>query len=101
MQKFCDTLAKMRFLRALQDNAGLNPNQAALRLGVPPQTYHYWLKNADSIKFEYLVRIKQAFGLTWAQLGKLIETEIAENQRVAISNNARKPPKSAPGKAKA
>ena len=76
-----DTLLRMRFLRGLQDKAGLKPNRAAIMLGVPPQTYHYWLNNADSIKFEYLARIRKAFGLSWNELGKLIDEEIAQNKR--------------------
>lgn len=74
-----DIVPKMRFLRRLQEKAGLKPNRAAVMLGVPPQTYHYWIKSADSIKFEYLARIRKAFGLTWAELGKMIDDEIAEN----------------------
>jgi transcriptional regulator with XRE-family HTH domain len=89
-----DIIERMKFLRRLQEKAGLNPNQTAVMLGVPPQTYHYWIKSADSIKFTYLARIRKAFGLSWSQLGKLIDAEIAENHICTISKQTRKPGKS-------
>ena len=100
-QKTVSLRLAMRFLRRLQDIKRLNPNQAALLLNVPSATYHYWLNKADTIHIKYLARIRSTFGLSWEELGRLIDDEIGQNQADSTSKDTSKAPKPRPKRTKA
>jgi transcriptional regulator with XRE-family HTH domain len=68
------------FVGRLAAGAGLTGNAVAKAIGVGRQTYYYWLKPGTSINFAHLVRLKRFFGLTWAQLGELIDEDLAAKE---------------------
>lgn len=71
----CDKSA-MKFLKKIRESKGLTRYGMAKLLGMIPNTYNHYEDKAEGIKLETLVHIRKELGLTWPQLGKLIEEEV-------------------------
>ena len=70
----------MRFLKKLREDLGLKPYSMAKRLGLLTNTYVYYEEKAEGIKLEALSDIRRKLGLTWNQLGKMIDEEVATSR---------------------
>jgi len=66
-------LRGLSFLRKIRDRLGLNFNQMALHLGVPPQTYHFLERRGRATNIVQLTKKKNRLKLSWQELGEMIE----------------------------
>jgi len=66
----------MRFLEKLRKKQKLTQYAAAKKLDMLPQSYTHLEEKSAGCKLITLVKIKNAFALSWEQLGKLIEREV-------------------------
>lgn len=75
-RKFVGEDSAMRFLKKLREDRGLTKYGMAKFLDMIPNTYTHYEEKAEGIKLEVLVDIKRRCGLTWEQLGKMLEKEV-------------------------
>lgn len=68
-------MPRMEFLEILRKNKKLSQNAMAEFLDMRTSSYVYLEKRANGIQLDTLVRIKNRLGISWADLGKLIEKE--------------------------
>lgn len=67
----------MRFLAKLRKDLGIRSMyKMAERLGMLNNTYIYLEKKAKGCELQTLVDIKEKCGLSWDQLGDMIEMEV-------------------------
>lgn len=72
----------MRFLAKIRDKMGFESQyKMAKFLGMIEASYRYLEKSAKGCDFKTLVDIKQKCGLSWSELGKLIEDEVKESRK--------------------
>lgn len=68
--------APMKFLKDIREERGLTRYGMAKLLGMIPGTYYNYEDTAQGIQLAALVRIKRRLGLSWEELGRLIEAEL-------------------------
>ena len=73
----------MKFLKKLREDRDLSLYGMAKYLGMIHQTYVHYETQAQGIKLDTLVSIRDKLDLTWEQLGKLIEQEVKEIRKKA------------------
>lgn len=80
----------MQFLKKLRDEKGLTQYAMAKYLGILQQTYIHYEREAKGIRLEVLGDIREKLGLTWEELGKLIDEERRSDKKKAkkASQNA-------------
>lgn len=71
----------MRFFKRLRDKLGLTKYEMARHLGILPQSYYYFEEKARGCSFEVLILIKKKLGLSWEEIGKLIEEEASAPEK--------------------
>lgn len=62
-------------LRKIAEKNNLKGYGMARALGVPLNTYYYMVRDSDYLILRVLVKLKKFFGLSWPELGKLIEKD--------------------------
>jgi len=67
------TGAGVKLLKYLRAKPGWSGYQAAKRLKVPINTYYYYENTAHTLPLNFLVKVRRAFDLTWAELGSMLE----------------------------
>lgn len=73
---------RMRFLGKIRKQMGVpSMYKMAEILGMLNNSYIYLEKKAKGCDFETLVDIKEKSGLSWDQMGELIEDEVKENRK--------------------
>lgn len=70
----------MRFLKTLREGKGWSRYRAAERIGVSTVRYDNLEAKAKGCDLSLLPRIRAAYGLSWAQLGKLLESEFSQDK---------------------
>lgn len=68
-------MARMKFLKIIREKKGLSQNAMAEWLGMRTSSYVYLEKQANGIQLDTLTKIKKKAGLSWAEIGRLIEEE--------------------------
>lgn len=71
----------MKFLKKLRDSRGLTKYSMAKLLGMIPNTYNHYEDKAEGIKLDTLAHIRTTLGLTWDELGKMIDVEVLANRK--------------------
>lgn len=80
MMNICDH-APMRFLRKIREAQGLTQYGMAKKLNLLIPTYVHYETKARGINLEVLNSMRQKLGLSWEELGNLIEKEIKEYKK--------------------
>ena len=73
--KHCNS-AGMQFLKKLREDRGLSLYAMAKALGLIQQTYIYYETKANGVRLDVLIKVKEYFNLSWAELGEMIEKEV-------------------------
>lgn len=73
--------SRMEFLRKLRESRGLTRYAMAKKLGLIQQTYIHYEEKAAGIKLDTLARIRQALGLSWDELGAMIDNEVKKKKK--------------------
>jgi transcriptional regulator with XRE-family HTH domain len=71
----------MRFLKKLREQKGLTQYAMAKHLGMIQQTYIHDENKGAGIKIETLSQIREKLGLSWDELGRLIDDEAKEQRK--------------------
>lgn len=74
-------LVGMRFLKKLRERKGVSQYKMAQLLGMIQQTYIYYESEAKGMKFKTLSRLREVLGLSWDELGKMIDDEAKESDK--------------------
>jgi hypothetical protein len=74
-------LLTMRFFEKLRAKKGLTKYEFARFLGILPQTYYYLEDKARGCSFEILCLIREKMGLSWDELGRLVDNEVKHNAK--------------------
>jgi transcriptional regulator with XRE-family HTH domain len=76
----CSKVPAMRFLKTLREAQGLTQYAMAKKLGLIINTYVQYETRAQGCNLEVLNHMRKILGLSWEELGRLIEKEIKENK---------------------
>jgi transcriptional regulator with XRE-family HTH domain len=79
-KKACNS-SHMRFLKKIREDRGLTQYGMAKFLGMIQQTYIHYEEKAQGIKLEVLSALRRKLGMTWEDLGQLIDKEVGENKK--------------------
>jgi DNA-binding XRE family transcriptional regulator len=71
----------MKFFEKLRDKKKLTKYEMARFLGMLPQTYYYLEEKARGCSFEILCMVKDKMGLSWEEMGLMIEKEVKINTK--------------------
>lgn len=66
----------VEFLKKLREKRGLTQNGAAVFLGISQPSYRHYETKAQGAQLEFLARVREKYGLEWADLGPLIDKEV-------------------------
>jgi DNA-binding XRE family transcriptional regulator len=65
----------MKTLKKIREKLGFTHYKAAKRVGLTQQGYIVAEKSSRSIKVDVLVALKELSGLTWEEVGKMLESD--------------------------
>lgn len=70
-----DKTGTMRFFKKIREKLGLTKYEMANHLGMLPPTYYYYEDKAKGCSFEVLASVRKKLGISWNDLGALIDAE--------------------------
>lgn len=72
----------VKFLTKIRESLGLTRYGLARRLNIPTQSVDYFEKDGQSLKLSVLVKLRKIGGLTWIQLGKMLDDEFDDSKPI-------------------
>lgn len=70
----------MKFLKKIREDKGLTHYGMAKELGMIHQSYIQYETKAQGMKFASLCKLRKDLGLSWDQLGRLLDEEFGEKK---------------------
>lgn len=70
----------MKWLKTLREAQGLTQYGMARKLGLLVNTYIYYEAKAKGVNLEVLSHMRRKLGLSWEELGNLIDKEVKLNR---------------------
>lgn len=80
MRQEIDTVPAMKWLKTLREAQGLTQYGMARKLGLLVNTYIYYEAKAKGVNLEVLSHMRRKLGLSWDELGNLIDKELKMNR---------------------
>lgn len=71
---------KVQFIRIIREKLNMTRYGLAKQLGVMPNQIQHYEEKGSGFKMEALCRLRQISGLTWNQLGKMLDDEFLEKK---------------------
>lgn len=71
----------VHFVKKIRESKGLTRYALAKLLGVMPQTVDWWEDRASGRGYEMLVELRQIAGLSWDQMGEMLDKEFKKKKK--------------------
>lgn len=65
----------MNLIKNIKKAAGCSTYRLARNVGISPSLMDYYLNRGTGVRLDLLCRLRKTAGLSWVQLGKLLDDE--------------------------
>lgn len=72
---------RMKLVRKVRDITGKTIYRLAKEVGCNTSTVYQWEAGAKSMRLDYLSKLREVSGLSWANFGKLIDEEFGSKPK--------------------